>query len=59
LEERGHNAGGVHGFFRPIKTFLRWYWEEVEPAEKNHILRVRAPRVPVEAIEGISKEDFE
>src|SRR5688572_3159580 len=59
LEERDHNARGVHGFFRPIKTFLRWYWEEVEPAEKNHILRVRAPRVPVEAIEGISKEDFE
>jgi integrase/recombinase XerD len=59
LEERGHNAGGIHGFFRAVKAFLRWYWEEEEPDYPNPINKVKAPRVPVEAIEGVSLEQFE
>jgi integrase/recombinase XerD len=59
LEDRGHNAGGIHGYFRVIKTFLRWYWEEEEPNSPNPILRVKPPKVPVEPIQGISREDFE
>lgn len=59
LEERGHNPGGIHSFYRVVKTFLRWYWEEEEPTYANPINKVKAPRVPVEAIEGISRDDFE
>lgn len=59
LEERGHNAGGIHSYFRSIKAFLRWYWDEVEPDSRNPINKVKAPKVPVEPIEGISKENFE
>lgn len=59
LEERGHTAGGTHGFFRSIKAFLRWYWNEEEPTYSNPIAKVKAPKVPVEPIEGISKEDFD
>jgi integrase/recombinase XerD len=59
LEERGHNPGGIHGFFRAVKAFLRWYWEEEEPEGKNPIDKVKAPRVPVVAIEGVSREQFE
>lgn len=59
LEERGHNPGGIHGYFRSIKAFLKWYWEELEPNSANPISKVKAPRVPVEPIEGISKEDFD
>ena len=59
LEEKNHNAGGVHGYFRAIKTWLRWYWDELEPDTSNPINKVKAPRVPVEPIEGISKDDFD
>lgn len=60
LEDRGHNPGGIHGYFRAIKAFLRWYENEVEPdGWKNPIHKVKAPKNPVEPIEGISKEDFD
>ena len=59
MEERGHNPGGVHGYFRSIKAFLRWYWNELDLTSTNPISKVKAPRVPVEAIEGISREDFD
>jgi integrase/recombinase XerD len=59
LEDRGHNPGGIHTFFRCIKAFLKFYWDEVEPPTKNPIDKVKAPRVPIEPIEGISLEDFD
>jgi integrase/recombinase XerD len=60
LEEKGHNSGGVHGYFRAIKAFLRWYENEVEPEGwKNPIHKIKAPKNPVEPIEGISREDFD
>ena len=31
LEEQHHNSGGQHGFYRVLKTYLRWYESEVEP----------------------------
>jgi site-specific recombinase XerD len=58
LEERGHNSGGIHGYFRSIKVFLRWYWEEEEPTRVNPISKVKAPRVIIEPIQGISREEF-
>ena len=30
LEERGRKPGGIHGYYRSIKVFLKWYWEEEE-----------------------------
>ncbi len=59
LEERGHNPGGVHGYFRAIKAFLKWYWEEEEISTTNPISKVKAPKVPQESIEGISKDEFD
>jgi integrase/recombinase XerD len=60
LEDKGHNSGGIHGYFRAIKSFLRWYEFEVEPdGWKNPIHKVKAPKNPVEPIEGIKKEDFD
>jgi len=58
LGERGHNEGGVHGFYRPIKVFLKWYWDEEEIEGRNPIDKVKAPRVPQESIQGISREEF-
>lgn len=59
LGDRGHNEGGIHGYYRSIKAFLRWYWDEVEPEEKNPIDKVKAPKVSIEPLEGISKKDFD
>lgn len=47
LAEAGHNAGGQHHFFRILKTFLRWYAQEAEPANwRNPIERLKAPKLP-------------
>ena len=52
LEETGHNPGGVHGFYRVLKTFLLWYEDEYEEAGwKNPIHKVKPPK--------LSKEPFE
>jgi site-specific recombinase XerD len=59
LEEKGHNPGGVHGYYRAIKAFLKWFWDELEPDYPNPINKVKAPKVPQESIEGVSRNDFE
>jgi site-specific recombinase XerC len=59
LEERGHNSGGVHGYFRSIKVFLKWYWQEEEPTYTNPISKVKSPKVLVEPIQGITRDEFQ
>ena len=59
LSERGHNDGGVHGYYRAIKAFLKWYWDELDLETKNPIDKVKAPKVAIEPIQGISRDDFE
>ena len=58
LKDRGRNEGGIHGVYRSIKAWLKWYWEEMDLETKNPIDKVKAPKVTIEPIEGISKEDF-
>jgi site-specific recombinase XerD len=46
LQQRGHNDGGVHAFYRTVRTFLYWWEEEYEPEGwKNPIRKVKPPRV--------------
>jgi site-specific recombinase XerD len=60
LEEKGHKEGGIHGYYGAIKVFLRFWEAEFEPENyKNPILKVKPPRVPVEPIEGISKDNIQ
>ena len=60
LEEvKEHNPGGVHTYFRVLKTFLRWHWEEMEIESTNPISKVKAPKLTVEPIQGITREEFE
>ena len=57
LEETGHNPGGIHAFYRAIRTFLRWFEEETEPdGWRNPIKKVRAPVVPLVPLDPISVE---
>lgn len=54
LEESGHNPGGVHGFYRTVRTFLRWYELEAEPdGWSNPIRKVKPPIVPLEPLDPI------
>lgn len=55
LEERGHNSGGIHGFFRSIRAFLNFYENEAEPdGWRNPIKKVKAPVVPLEPLDPVS-----
>lgn len=57
LREHGHDDGGVHAYFRTIRTFLRWYEQEFEPDDwKNPIKKLKAPRVAIEPLEPVSME---
>lgn len=59
IESLGHNPGGIHAFYRTLKTFLRWWENEVEPEGwKNPINKVKAPRVPVEPLDPVDIEDI-
>jgi site-specific recombinase XerD len=54
LRERQHNNGGVHCFYRVVKTFLRWYEFEFEPEGwRNPIRKVKAPMIAIEPLEPV------
>jgi site-specific recombinase XerD len=58
LQDKGHNAGGVHMYFRVIKAFLRWWESEVEPDNwKNPIRKVKAPKNPIVPLEPVNIDD--
>lgn len=57
LEETGHNAGGVHGYYRAVRAFLLWYEKENEPENwRNPIHKVKAPKVGKVILEPVSLE---
>jgi len=57
LQEKGHNAGGLHAFFWVVKNFLRWWENEIEPdGWKNPITKVKAPKVSIRLIEPVDIE---
>jgi site-specific recombinase XerD len=54
-----HNPGGVHGVYRSVKAFLRWWEAETEPTDwHNPMLKVQAPKRPQELLEPVSLEDL-
>jgi site-specific recombinase XerD len=53
-----HNAGGVHGIYRGVRAFLRFCAaEEVVLGWQSPTRKVKAPRVELETIEGVSLAD--
>lgn len=57
LEDTGHNQGGRHAAYRALRAFLLWYEDEVESENwSNPLLKVKAPRVPVEPLEPVGFE---
>lgn len=58
MTEQGHNAGGVHGYYRTVRVFLRWYMAEFEPANwRDPLRKVKPPRVEVIPLEAVPLED--
>ncbi|MEI6289445.1 MAG: tyrosine-type recombinase/integrase [Chloroflexota bacterium] len=54
-----HNPGGVNTVYRSIRALLRWVeYQDLIPGWKNPIKRVRAPKVSIPPISGISLEKF-
>lgn len=59
LAEQGHNPGGVHGFYRATKTFVRWWAEETEPEDYRDIFqKVKAPKLEDAPLLPISTEEI-
>lgn len=57
LESKGHNPGGCHAAYRTLKTFLRWWEQEVEPDNWNNpIKKVKAPKISIEPLEPVSPD---
>jgi site-specific recombinase XerD len=60
LDQKGHNSGGIHIYYRTLKTFLFWWENEVEPeGYRNPIRKVDGPRLKPEPIEPVSLGDVE
>ncbi len=59
LDKSGHRPAGIHCYYRSIKTFLKWYERETEPANwRNPINKVNAPFVPLEPLDPVSIESI-
>jgi integrase/recombinase XerD len=57
LETKGHNPGGCHAAYRTVKTFLRWWENEVEPKDwSNPIRKVKAPKRSIEPLDPVDIE---
>ncbi len=58
LAEDGHTPGGIHCYYRALRTFLLWWEAETEPTDyKNPIRRVKPPKVPEEALDPVELAD--
>ena len=59
LEEKGHNAGGVHAAYRTLRAFLFWWEDEVEPdGWKNPIRKVKVSNHKIEPLEPIETAEI-
>jgi len=55
-----HNPGGVHAAYRTLRSFFRWIMIEeiMSPEWKNPIIKVKAPKVPLEPLLPIAIQDI-
>lgn len=60
LEATGHTSGGIHAFYRTLRTFLKWYENEAEPeAWRNPVDKVKPPKVEQEILEPADLENVQ
>jgi integrase/recombinase XerD len=56
LEQTGHNPGGVHGYYRALRTFFYWLEDEWDNGFKAPIRKVKAPKVTLEPLPCVELE---
>jgi site-specific recombinase XerD len=54
-----HSIGGVEVFYRAIRAFWKWYWDEYDIERRNPISRVKVAHQPAIPRAGIPLEDFQ
>ncbi len=59
LEGAGHNAGGIHVYYRCVRALLTWWSEETDGQYRNPMIKVRAPRVVVQPLPGVPIADIQ
>jgi integrase/recombinase XerD len=60
LQSRDIEPSTVHGYFRALKAFLRWYERELDdPTFRNPIRKVAAPKVPEKLQDPVELADVE
>ena len=56
---RSHNPGGIHGFYRALRAFARWWSSENEtPNKRDPFAPVRPPKVPELVLEPVRLVDL-
>lgn len=59
LADRGHNPGGVHIYFRVLRTFFFWWAAEDGPAGwRNPFDRLKPPKLPEEPLDAATLDDI-
>ena len=59
LSEQGHNPGGIHCYYRTVKTLLSFIEAEYEPNDwHNPITRIKPPRCAIEPLQGLASGLF-
>jgi len=57
LKEKGHNAGGIHGFYRCIRAMLGWWESESDGEYYSPMARVKPPKLVIQPLPGIKIDD--
>jgi site-specific recombinase XerD len=59
LKSEGHNPGGVHCHYRAVKTFVRWYVDEMEPDRfRDPFHKVSLPKPTTPLLPPVPLEDI-
>lgn len=57
LTEKGHNKGGTHLYYRILRTYMNFVWDEYDLEGRNPISKVPFSQPRPKPIEGISMEE--
>lgn len=54
----GHNTGGVHGYYRSMRAFLHWVWDEHRLETRNPVSRLHVRSPQVHAKPGVTPDEI-
>lgn len=57
LLDNGHNKGGAHLYYRILKTYMNFIWDEYDIDKRNPISKVKFAPPKAQPLEGISMDE--